>query len=91
MDNLFTKSKLFCQLQQLGIGACGTARVDVILPLFGTIYETWKPRWGSLWSCEHQDKSEDNTIKDSVLVSLWQDNAIVRFATTIHQGIEWIV
>jgi Transposase IS4 len=39
-DNLFTKSKLFSQLRALGIGACGTARADVILPLFGKVYET---------------------------------------------------
>jgi hypothetical protein len=42
-DNLFTKSKLFCQLRQLGLGACGTAWADVVLPLFGAIHETWKP------------------------------------------------
>jgi len=39
-DNLFTKSKLFSQLRALGIGACGTARANVISPLFGKVYET---------------------------------------------------
>lgn len=83
-DNLFTKSKLFNQLRVLGIGACGTARADVTTPLFGKAHETWKPAWGTLWS------KVDNT-SDGVLISLWQDSAVVKFATTIHQGTEWVV
>jgi Transposase IS4 len=31
---LFTKTKLFSQLQELGIRACGTAHKDVTTPLF---------------------------------------------------------
>jgi hypothetical protein len=85
-DNLFTKSKLFSQLRALGIGACSTARADVISPLFGKVYETWKPAWGTLWS-----KVQDNDTGDGVLISLWQDSAVVKFATTIHQGTEWVV
>jgi hypothetical protein len=43
MDNLFTNLKLFSQLRGLGIGACGTARNNVVSPVF-TNYEAWKPR-----------------------------------------------
>ena len=25
------------------------------------------------------------------MIALWQDNAIVKFATTIHKGTEWVV
>ena len=89
-DNLFTKSRLFCQLRDLGISACGTARADVIKPYFGSVYKTWKPEWGTLWSCEHKHV-KDNIPSNGVLISLWQDNAIVRLATTIHQGTEWVI
>jgi hypothetical protein len=85
-DNLFTKSNLFSQLRALGIGACGTARADVTLSLFGKIHEARKPAWGILWS-----KIQDDDTSDSVLISLWQDSAVVKFATTIHQGTEWVV
>jgi len=85
-DNLFTKSKLFSQLRVLGIGACGTARADVTLPLFSKIHETWKPAWGTLWS-----QIQDNDTGSGVLISLWQDSGVVKLATTIHQGTEWVV
>src|ERR1700728_3081798 len=39
-NNLFTKSKLFKQLQVLGIGACKTVRKDVTLLLFSNIHKT---------------------------------------------------
>lgn len=47
--------------------------------------------WGTLWSQIHKDISKDGKISDGVLISLWQDNAVVKFATTIHQGTEWVV
>jgi hypothetical protein len=43
LDNLFTNLKLFCQLRELGIGACGTAWAGVVSPLFRLSHETWKP------------------------------------------------
>ena len=42
IDNLFTNLKLFGQLRQLGIGACGTAWNSVVSPVFAS-YEAWKP------------------------------------------------
>jgi hypothetical protein len=42
IDNLFTNLKLFSQLRKLGIGACGTARNNVVNLAF-TDYEAWKP------------------------------------------------
>lgn len=63
----------------------------MVSPLFGSTHETWKLRWGTLWSCEHKDITKDGITRHGVLVSLWQDNAVVRLATTIHQGTEWIV
>jgi hypothetical protein len=69
-DNLFTKSKLFSQLQALGIGACGTARQDVTSTLFGKIHETWKPEWGTLWSKIDGQTHYNDDISNGVLVSL---------------------
>ena len=61
-------------------------------PLFGADHEKWKPQWGTLWSKIQWTKAKNDTILDShgVLISLWRDNAVVRFATTIHEGTEWI-
>ena len=91
LDNLFTNLKLFCQLRQLGIGACGTAWANVVSPLFGSSHETWKPQLGTLWAREHKEQTKEKTTKPGVLVALWQDNAVVKLATTIHQGTEWVV
>jgi Transposase IS4 len=77
-------------LRELGIGACGTTRKDVTSPLFGDSLDTWKPEWGTLWSKIDSQKNQDDDIGSGVLVSAWQDSAVVKFATTIHTGKEWI-
>jgi hypothetical protein len=40
---------------------------------------------------EHKEQTKDETTKSSALVALWQDNAVVKLATTIHQGTELVV
>jgi hypothetical protein len=40
-DNLFGNPKLFSLLRSLGIGACGTARKQVTVPIFGDL-DKWK-------------------------------------------------
>jgi hypothetical protein len=96
-DNLFSKPELFSQLKELGIGACGTARQDVTKPLFGTL-DNWKVEWGTLYSQVDENKKLDpktnqeiDGLDRSVLISVWQDNNIVRFCSTIHDGIEWAI
>lgn len=88
---MFTKTKLFSQLRELGIGACGTARKDVTTPLFGDNLKGWKLEWGTLWCKIDGQKNKDDNKGSGVLVSAWQDSAVVRFATTIHQGKEWVI
>jgi hypothetical protein len=48
-NNLFGNPRLFSLLQDLGIGACGTARRQVTNPVFGNI-DKWKAAWGDLCS-----------------------------------------
>jgi hypothetical protein len=44
-----------------------------------------------LWSKIDSQVDQDNDTNDGVLISAWQDSNIVRFATTIHTGKEWII
>jgi hypothetical protein len=84
--------ELFNQLRKLGIGACGTARKDVTDPVFGNgVLEAWKPKWGTLWSKMDGKIDKSGDIGCGVLVSAWQDSAVVKFCSTIHYGTEWTV
>ena len=82
-------------MKELGIRAYGTTRQDVTKPIFGVL-DDWKVEWGTLHSEINENKAVDpKTTKEidgldrSVLISVWQDNNIVRFCSTIHDGTEW--
>jgi len=68
-DNLFTKTKLFSQLQELSISTCRTARKDVTTLLFSDNLEGWKPEWGTLWSKIDGQKNKDDNKGSGVLIS----------------------
>jgi hypothetical protein len=53
--------------------------------------DTWKPEWGTLWSKIDGQKNQDDDTGSGVLISGWQDSAVVKFATTIHTGREWTI
>ncbi len=86
-DNLFSNPTLFSLLWNLGIRACGTARLHITKPVFGNLDE-WKPAWGTL-RCAIIPKPESSTDKP-VLVFVWLDSNKVGFCTTIHDGTEWV-
>jgi hypothetical protein len=44
-----------------------------------------------LWSKIDGQVDQDNDTSNGVLISAWQDSNVVRFATTIHTGKEWVI
>ena len=60
--------------------------VCLVLPY--SVHKTWKLAWGTLWS--KIDSQIDKDV-DTTLISAWQDSVVVRFASTIHTGKEWVV
>ena len=75
-DNYFTNISLFATLRDYGIGACGTARSNVIPEELRVDERSARKEleWNDLFGVE----------KDGVLCGLWQDNAQVLVMSTIH-------
>ena len=82
LDNLFSSTKLFEHLRQLGFGATGTARInsgicaDFVAKKQADQKKVSIP-WGTLFS--------EPTISNKVAQSAWKDNALVLFLSTTHQ------
>ena len=74
MDNFFSSPDLFRDLKSLGIGACGTARVDRkgMPALFSSNLEKGKVR--------------KRQLAGGVLALQWQDKNKVTMLSTIHQS-----
>jgi len=82
-DSFFSNTALFATLQELGIGACGTARKDQI-PVELQQYDSANSKiaeWGDLAS----------VLEDNVQCARWQDNAGVFMMTTIHDVNDCVV
>jgi len=81
LDNLFSSTKLFRYLRQLGYGATGTARTNSgICAEFVNRKQVDKKKddipWGTLYSAP----TADNNINQHA----WKDNALVLFLSTTH-------
>ena len=82
LDNLFSSTKLFGYLWELGFGATGTARTnsgicaDFVAKKQADAKNDTIP-WGTLYS--------EPTIDNNVLQSAWKDNALVLFLLTTHK------
>jgi hypothetical protein len=82
LDNLFSSTKLFEYLQELGFGATGTARInsgicaDFVAKKQADAKKDEIP-WGTLYS--------EPTISNKVVQSAWKDNALVLFLSTTHE------
>jgi hypothetical protein len=89
LDNLFSSTKLFEHLRQLGFGATGTARINSgICADFVAKKQADQKKdsipWGTLFS--------EPTISNKVAQSAWKDNALVLFLSTTHQtGLDQVV
>jgi len=77
MDNYFPSPALLIKLRELGIGACGTARVNTSAFPPNLHGERKNIPWK-----EVSGGSADAAGK--VLAVQWQDNSVVHFLTTIH-------
>ena len=75
MDNYFPLQALLVKLRELGIGACGTARVNVsAFP--SDLHDSRKNiPWNEVSGADMEGK---------VLALQWQDNSSVHFLSTIH-------
>lgn len=85
MDNLFSSYKLFSTLRSYGIGACGTVRANRMEGEFTTETDDKQNgkilQWGELRTkCLFKEGGE------MVLAWIWQDQAVVKGLTTIHDG-----
>jgi hypothetical protein len=83
LDNLFSSTKLFAYLRELGYGATGTARTNSgICADFVARKQIDKKKdsipWGTLYSAP--------TIDNNVLQYAWKDNALVLFLSTTHDS-----
>ena len=81
LDNLFSSTKLFRYLHQLGYGATSTARTNSgIYAEFVNRKQVDKKKddisWGTLYSAP----TADNNINQHA----WKDNALVLFLSTTH-------
>ena len=90
MDNLFTNYELFSTLRSLGIGACGTVRSHRMLGYFAQ--ETLKENNGKLidWG-EIRTKCHYEEGGEMVLFFIWQDQAVVKGMTTVHDCRQYIL
>jgi hypothetical protein len=82
LDNLFSSTKLFGYLQQLGFGATGTARTNSgICADFVAKKQADRKKdeipWGTLFS--------KPTIGNDIIQCAWKDNALVLFLSTTHE------
>lgn len=82
LDNLFSSTKLFGYLRELGFGATGTARTNSgICADFVAKKQVDAKKddipWGTLYS--------KPTISNNVVQSAWKDNALVLFLSTTHE------
>jgi len=84
MDNYFPSQALLIKLRELGMGACGTARVNnsAFSP------ELHDDRKAIPWN---EVSGGPADIGGKVLAVQWQDNSAVHFLTTIHSLEERII
>src|SRR5207244_2605901 len=85
MDNYFSNIPLFKALRQIGIGACGTARINSSrFPPELKVKKNQKLDWNVLSGV---------VIDESVLAVFWMDNGPVTMLSTIHEivGDDWFV
>ena len=77
MDNYFPSQALLIRLRELGIGACGTARVNSsAFPL--KLHDSRKNiPWNEI-------SGGPADVEGKVLAVQWQDNSAVHFLSTIH-------
>jgi hypothetical protein len=75
-DNFFSNTALFYVLRKYGIGACGTARSNMVPEALRVdkAVACKVLQWNDLFG----------VIKDEVLCTIWQDNNQVFLMTTIH-------
>ena len=87
LNGCFCNVEPFLKLRELGIGACGTVRKSITKKLFPTFVpvngaKTIPMDWGTI---------RGQVVEKKVLVTIWQDNSVVGFMSTVHTGQEYIV
>lgn len=90
MDNLFTSYDLLSALRSYGIGAVGTVRSDRMQGMFeeeilatnnGRLMDWGEIRTQILWF----------EGGEPVLLIIWQDQAVVRLMSTVHDGLGYML
>ena len=82
-DNLFSTSDLFTKLRLMGVGACGTSRVQKDRYPEYCISPEVMP-WNSVFS------GQVTGTNGAVLAAEWQDNSQVHMLTTVHNLHDWV-
>lgn len=77
MDNYILSQALFIKLRSLGIGACGTARVNKSAFPPDLVDKRKNIPWNEM-------KEESADQEGRILGFQWQDNSAVHFLSTIH-------